>query len=436
MTSRFVDWFRGRSEHGQIARGLAGFLKATHQRTPRGDTHVPNAGDGMTSGEKSVIASVDNSLAAADQHASRGLLRRMKKLVAKAHTNERRWSALAKLCEHPKWQAARVGRAVRDHETFDHDHALSSPKMLLIIEIVLLVVEFFFWYATFTETIDPAAGLLYPGRINAALLALFVPLAGIGAARLAGGLSHRWFHDYAGVSRRRHSGAVIAVILFAVLVFAVVWLVLVRFGESSTALGSTSLPAPAMAVLFGAVLVVDMASRTFLVSEIRHQYQRRSVEFRKLEKKLIKANAAHAKAWVAVRSEIESGYQRAVRIETVGSKLLSDSEALHGNPRRVHTEPPESIALETVEFDDDRSAMSIPSTQLLRLIRPELGLAPSRALEGARDLLIRYRPWDPDQLTAKVTGVWRQLHDADDDQVEVDERAERGWGGVSGRQAS
>ncbi|MEU2030952.1 hypothetical protein [Nocardia amamiensis] len=450
MTSRFLARFfdDDRSGTGRVARELAAFLKTTHQRTPRGDTHVPGPVDGLTSPEKSVRASVDNSLAAADQKVARKLLARINRLITTAHTNERRWAALVKLLDHPRWTttrgfadakrpSARSGGASRT-EVFDHDHPLASPRVLAVIEIVVLVVEFFFWYATFAEGIDRSVAWYAPERINAYLLALFVPMAGIAAARLAGGLAHRWFHDYSGVSTRRHWEAVVAVILFAVVVVAVVRLVWVRFGESGTALGGTSLPAGAMAALFGAVLVIDMASRTFLVSEIRQQYQRRAKRFRKLEKKHIKANDAQAKAWAALRNQIEVGYDQAWRIETVGSKLLSDGEALWGNPRRVHAEPPEPRALETMSSDDDRSAMSLPTTQSLYLLHPERGVAPSRVLEGAVDYLKRYRPWDPDQLTAKIQEVWTELHrDHNDNSDEDDEPGKRAWGGgISGRQAS
>lgn len=451
MTSRFLARLLGDggSNHGRIVRELADFLKTTHQRTPRGDTHVPSPGDGLTNPEKSVLASVDNSLAAADQKGARKLLRRINQLIATAHTNERRWAALVKLLDHPKWTTpmsaaeakrppARSGDTARDREAFDHNRPLASPWVLLVIEIVVLVVEFFFWYATFAEGIDRSVEWYQPERINAYLLALFVPMAGIAAARLAGGLAHRWIHDYPGISTRRHRWAIVAVILFALVVVAVVWLVGVRFGESGTALGGTTLPATAMAALFGAVLTIDMASRTFLVSEVRQQYKRRAKQFRKLEKKHIKANDAHAKAWVGLRNRIEVGYDQAWRIETVGAKLLSDSEALWGNPRRVHAEPPEPTALDTMAFEDDRSAMRIPTPQSLYLLHPERGLAPSRALEGAREVLIRYRPWDPEQLTDKIQRVWNELHrDRDDNADEDDEPTKRGWlGGVSGRQVS
>jgi hypothetical protein len=371
-------------------------------------------------------------------------------LIAAAHTNERRGAALVKLVDHPKWtttrgaadaerKSARSGGTALGHETFDHNLPLYAPWVLLVIELVILVVEFFFWYQTFTETMNPDAALLDSKRVSAILLALFVPAEGIAAARLAGGLSHRWFHNHASGPTRKRGTAVLAVVaLFGVVVFAVAWLVLVRFDESGTAFGGTTLPAMAMAILFAAALVIDMASRIFLASEIRQQYQQRATEFRKLEKKHIKANTAHSEAWVALRNQIEVGYDQAWRIETVGSKLLSDSEALYGNPRRIHAEPPEPKALETMPFDDDRSAMGFPTTQSLYLLHPERGVAPSRALEGAVDVLQRYRPWDPAQLTAKIQRLWTELHyDRDDDANEDDEPTKRAWGdGISGRQAS
>jgi hypothetical protein len=213
--------------------------------------------------------------------------------------------------------------------------------------------------------------------------------------------------------RRARFGVWAALAGFALAVFGIVWLVSWRFDpEQGLTLGAVAIPQWIMAMLFGTILLVDVTARTYLVSEIRSQYERRRKRFDKLSNSYLKGAAAHDVAWAALSDAIQDRLDQARRIEAAGARVLSDAEARFGYPYRRHSLPPRVHALrasERADGDFEQTTTAVPNTESLRLINPSDMLAPQGVLANGIRLLTTCRSRSPEQARQRVDEVWEAL---------------------------
>lgn len=430
-TGRIARMF-GRPFRGLAGGGVEGDLRNlheyTHNRRQQNVRNVHPRAEGLYADEATTALEVINTLAKKDQDAGKKLRGLMIALVKTAHASAWYLLRLTMLRNHPQWRlhwqsghsrARSAGDDERDVEKFDHNRALISRRTLAGIEVALTGAEFFFWYATFTSDLDRNAGWADPHRIAAILMAVLIPVVTILGARLAGGLAHRWVMEYRGISKRRHTGAAVGLVVFGVLLIAIFLLVLYRFDGANTAIGSISVPAWPMAMIFAGALLTDAAVRTYLVSEIRDQYRLRSEEFAKLAKKLIEANRRHLAAWVALRLQVQIWLDENTRVNAAGARLVTQGEAYWGDPHTVRTVPEGVPALMDAEQESKaRSGLRLPNLKSPRLFGGVEALLYPRSLADMADLLLRCRAWDPEALSAVLPELWDALHDGEPDEEE------------------
>ncbi|MGW5721972.1 hypothetical protein ACWEVP_37765 [Amycolatopsis sp. NPDC003865] len=421
--SRGLASMLGRRTGTEVESGLGRLLEAGHRRRRDNVRNAHPRSDELYSDEVSVTVEVINTLAKEDQRAGRKLRGLMVELVSAAHRSARYWHALGMLRDHPQWRVHRLpGRPQTEHmrhedetgEMYDRNRGLVSARGLLVFEIVLTLVEVFFWYLAFTSDLDRKAGWADPARLGAVAVALFLPAVTLLGARLAGALAHRWVMDYAGISRRRHRGAVVGPAVFGVLLLATFLLVLHRYDDAAVSVGSMSIPAWPMATIFAGALTADVVVRTYLVSEVRDQYRLRAEEFEKLRDKLVKANEKHLAVWLTLRLRIQYHRDQNARIVALGGGLLARSEAEHGDPHTTRTLPDAGEGLiaapRPVHGVRLRSLLRLPDPRAPRLLGTTGVLVPSRSLEDAADALHTHRPWDAEILAAELQDLWDALH--------------------------
>ncbi|WP_306215000.1 hypothetical protein [Actinoplanes sp. RD1] len=405
-------------------------VEARRRRILERESTEPPASPGVFShGEIGVLVDVDQTLAAGDRKLVRRVVRQLRGLVRAAREADLAWQRLQELTVDPRWAAHRRRRAAEAEapaessrpdrtrragfsEDFDPHVALVSARVLLAVEIVFVVVEFFFWYGVFAFGVSPRASLLDPSRLSAVLLALAVPVAGLLAARVLGALGHRAIMNHPGTGRRERIGAVAAAVVAVLAVVGVTTLVYFRFGESAP-LGTVEIPAGPMAVIFAVILLGDMVARIFLPSEIRQQTRLRSADLEKAARAAITRNYAHVDAWLSTRARTQAALDTAERVTTVGGLLIADSRsrtgappvaAAIGQPRTGHAAPAPA------PDRHGRMTLAVPDTTLLRLFGGPLGIGPTRVLRDAVDALDRLRPRDPDRLGELIEAMRRDLH--------------------------
>jgi hypothetical protein len=397
-----------------------------------GDAHA----ESLTNAEVAVLVQVDSTLAVEDRKGAAELRKQQNKLIAAARDNLVAWQRLQVLLEDGRWSGhlyprtdaaapadptsgsgESTGRPVRSdrrpREHFDVYGSLVSARVLSIIELVFIVVEFFFWYAVFAADVDRRASWLAPERISAALLALLIPVAGVVAARVIGGLGHRWVMDYPGIGRRERIGVMVGGVVGALAVMAVVLLVHARFDEGHTTLGAQPVPAWPMALIFAVVLLGDMAARVFLTSEIRVQNARRTRDLQRLTTAAIRKNAAHARAWAELRNAVQQQLNRCERIVAIGATLIADARtngvrlaadevvSVRSAHRHDHMAPSEYASV---------SGMGVPDQASLHLFGTPLALGPLRCVEDGIDILHHWRPRDQAGLSADVDRLRAALY--------------------------
>ena len=388
-------------------------------------------GDGLTNAEKSVLIQVSQTLAGYDHRRAHRLRNFQRKLVAAAATNLAAWEGLLGAQEDPRWtghwgpetaepaperepERKRGPAFLRAtpttfREDYDPHRPLISQRALSVAEAVFLVVEVVFWYGVFSKSQEPG---LNAGQVSAALLAVFLPTAGILAARVVGALGHRWVSAYPGTGRRERIGTVFAAAVAAVAVGSTIWLVYARFSAETDQVGAVPVPAGPMAVIFGLMLLGDIAARLFLTSEIRTQTVERRHELRKVRTKAIDANARHVRAWIDLRSEVQVQLDRCERVVAIGATMINDERAAaEQQPGR------QDFAVDRFSHrsrpDPARPApgdrMAVPSSQQLAMFGGSLTLAPLRTVDDAIDTLDNWRPRDHPSVGEDLHHVREQL---------------------------
>lgn len=415
----------GKDPAGEVAADLTALVEAAQEKVRHED--VVDSPAGLSNGELLILAEVDNSLVATDQR-SRRVRARGVRLQKAAHESERRWTILNRERHHPEWrlhqaawqshQAANTTRprtsTTEDlpREVFDHHQRMSPVLVLAVFEVIFVVAETFFWYETFSQTAEPGFN---EGRIAALLLAIAVPSLGLFGSYTAAKLLHRWVRGHSRADRRAGAGVLVASALFLVGVIAIVGLVSWRFDpDGGLGIGATEIPQWPMAIVFGTILLVDVTARTFLVSEIRTQYDRRRKRFDRSSNAYLRAAAEHDVAWTALAHAIQDRIDQARRIEAAGARVLGVTEARAGDPYRRHPIPPPVRALKKAgtetTVDDKPDTLSLPNPESLRLIQPDDILAPQGVLANAIHLLTTCPALSPVQARERVERLWQSLN--------------------------
>ncbi len=392
-------------------------------------------GDGVTNAEKSVLIQVSQTLAGYDHRRANRLRRFQKKLITAAEKNLLSWDGLLGAQEDPRWtghwgsdspersvppdtpaERKRGPAFLRAtptgfREDYDPHRALISHRALSIAEAVFLVVEVVFWYGVFSRSQEPGFNA---GQISAALLAVFLPTAGILAARVVGALGHRWVSNYPGTGRRERIGTVFAGLIAAGAVTSTIWLVYARFSAENEQVGSVPVPAGPMSVIFGLMLLGDIAARLFLTSEIRTQTVERRAELRKVRKRAVQANAEHVRAWINLRSEVQVQLDRCERVVAIGATMINDERAAAElRPDRQKDFTGDRLAhrsLADFETWSPGDHMAVPNSQQLAMFGRSLTLGPLRTVDDAIDTLDNWRPRGHPSVGSDLHQIREQLH--------------------------
>ncbi|MEU6156168.1 hypothetical protein ABZ816_39980 [Actinosynnema sp. NPDC047251] len=369
------------------------------------------------------VLGVIQTHAAHDRDAAKKLRRLQDAVTDRAHAAVRVWERLEDVEAEPRWELRREAlaarktavrpedgeRAERDAsgEYFDANQPGIDPRKLLYAELLFVVVEVFFWYGLFSYGYGSKYGPLSPERVGAVLLGLVIPVVGVVVARVVGFTGHRWLMNYEGISRRRHLGAVLGVVVLVLVCLAIFQLVLFRFGAAGV-LGP-KVPAWAMALLFVLFLVADTAMRLLLVSEVRAQYDRQAGDFDRLRRAVIKANTEHTTAWTALRSLVQQHRDEATRVEVVGAHLVFEGRARWDDPERTVRPRQTRRPHQDNRNGGRRSAMALPADEPLHLLGEDLPLGTMPVLADAIDVLRHWPPLDQDQLSARLRDMWLRV---------------------------
>lgn len=250
-------------------------------------------------------------------------------------------------------EAARAERERLANPVDIHRPAVDE-RWVAAVEIVLLAFEWTFWFATWSAEIDRRLPWYDTARIAAALLALVTPVLGVAGARLGGAMAHRVLRGYDGVSRFERIGAWSGLSLAAASVVTIVWLAYWRFTEGA-GIGAVHVPAVAMSLVFGLVVVLDALLRTFGVSEWHRNRVRRDRAVAADRDRADRADAdvLHADeraraAWYSLRTRVQDAIAAAELVGITGDTLITDAvvvagldeaPATAGHPAAAH--PPE-----------------------------------------------------------------------------------------------
>ena len=299
-------------------------------------------------------------------------------------------------------------------ETFDPHQPLIAERTLLIIEAVFVVVEFAFWYGVFSDNVEAHAPALDPTRISDILLAVMVPLSGIVAARIVGGLTHRVMRRYPGLGRSEYIGAVASVIVAAFAIAAIFALVHTRFDASTQPLGAVRLPALAMTLVFVVVLAGDMIARIFLVSEIRAQTDKWLRHLNRLTAQATRANRKHTEAWLDLRNAVQMQLDTYERVLAAGARIISDqrSHSSTAVPTLLAAAPQTGIRRAHATDSDGTvpEPMAVPSVAQLQLYGVSLALGPLRVAEDAINTLRGWPPRNQQDLGTHLDDTLEQLY--------------------------
>ncbi|MEV4517435.1 hypothetical protein AB0K00_51830 [Dactylosporangium sp. NPDC049525] len=420
--SRFFDAL------GAFFGGVVGRRRVELKREVRKGAEV--AGPGVTNAELSVLIQVDQTLAATDRRRAARLVKGQRAVVDAARDATVAWHDLQQSEDEAQWSGhwhapvpgeppaeepapARgrirrflTGRSKRFAEDFDPHRPLIGEHTLTVVETVFLVVEVVFWYGTFAADIDRRVPWYGIPRISAFLLALFLPSAGVLAARVLGRLGHRWVMDYEGIGRRERLGTMVAAVIAIAATTATLLLVHNRFASANDTFGAlTVIPAWPMAWMFVVILVGDIAARVFLPSEIRTQTSRRMRAFRKLRQRYIRSAATHAKVWIELRHEIQAQLNLCERIVAIGATMISDNRAEAETPTR----DPLNQARGAHRDGVDASLLRVPDSEQLDLFGGQLALGPLRAVEDAIDTLAHFQPQDRQGVSGQIDSLRGRL---------------------------
>lgn len=457
---RLRDWLRGGSE---TVRRTGLLLR--EPLPPELDGRRPDGG-AVTAAQAGVVVAVGSTLARSDRRYAAKLVKAQHALVAAAQRNRTAWQRLQSAAdgspasrhaatvglerperppgalpdppaerydspaspEHHRpagdqpsrlanwWRhrsADRAATATSLRRDFDPHQHLIGPRKLVLMEAIFVVVEVAFWYGVLTGSIDRNTATVLDW-IPPVLLAVFLPLAGIAAARITGQLGHRLVAGYPGVGPREWIGTVVALLTLFAAGWATYGLVHIRFAEAR--LGEVTLPAAFMAVIFVIVLVADAVARTFMRSELHEQRTARVAELDRLAGNAIVANAAHEQAWVRLRAMTQKQLDRCEQVVGIGAGLLADSLARRsdrvpvwvavGQARDAHR--PDPAEPDLAAAPDGLTSLAVPDPRQLELFGVPLAPVPLRVVSDAINSLDYWRPLTEIAIATELADLRRR----------------------------
>jgi hypothetical protein len=202
---------------------------------------------------------------------------------------------------------------------------------------------------------------------------------------------------------------VCALALAGLSIYAVYVLVHARFDEAHAAIGSTRLPAEAMALVFVTVLLGDMLCRVFLLSEIRAQTLRWNRDRDRLTARFTRRHGKQAKAWVWLRDAVSVKLDRYERIVGTGARLITDARATSAGPR------PDPVLDEgRAAHQDAVGRLGLPDPAQLRMFGTPLALGPLRRVGDAIDTLRRWPAGDQQGFVGELDDLVNRLYQLTD----------------------
>ena len=445
-----------RLSHGLTGRKLIEQLQDEQPQSATSADDPPSSRDSAGGGpaglrknaEVSVVVSIDDTVAGRDRRSGRSLVRKQKALVKAAYKSLDEAIRLKADSVHPRWanqsvaaesapeavtsqpatpdgarpapmrwpgpSRAACARTSAFQETFDPHQPLIAERTLLIIEALFVVIEFAFWYGVFSENVEAHAPTLDSTRISDILLAVMVPLSGIVAARVVGGLTHRVMRRYPGLGRSEYIGASVSAIVAALAIAAIFALVHARFDASSQPLGAVQLPTLAMTLVFVIVLAGDMIARIFLVSEIRAQTDKRFRHLGRLTTRATRADREHTQAWLDLRNAVQMQLDTYERVAAAGARIISDQRSRSGTavPPLLAASPRAGIRRAHAADDEGTlpRPMAVPSAAQLQLYGVDLAVGPIRVVEDAIDTLRAWPPRNHQDLGSHLDAMLEQLY--------------------------
>jgi hypothetical protein len=226
-----------------------------------------------------------------DSASERRLMRRLRKAAraqkryrkADAHVDRFQVSSSARA--HLYNEAAEIDRAEENAEKhIDHKTPFVSMAAVIVIELVLLIAEFIFYYSFLRRGLPADASVLE--RLFTAVLAILVPCAALIAARLFAGSIHKLQSGREGETSQTlgakrsswdYAGPAVAAALLAAVVIATYLLVLWRYSTAARASNGIGFnpPGDVMAVIFVSLILADTATRTVLMHPAKYTSIRR-----------------------------------------------------------------------------------------------------------------------------------------------------------------
>ncbi|MEH6807067.1 MAG: hypothetical protein V7697_28910 [Rhodococcus erythropolis] len=316
-------------------------------------------------------------------------------------------------------------RAQRDRKFAEHHSndlrgrfnsavSLISAPFLLMLEAIVVMAELTFYYYSFSADLDADAGWLE--RAMVIVLSLFIPIAGIAAARwfAAAFTALRGLSEQDKTKRAfAYVSAVAATATLIAIAWAVYRLVVWRYTGQSIAGLSAHPPETVMASVFVLVLILDAGIRAFVlpVTARSDAHLARSIRRdRRVTAKAINRRGKALTRWISAWTALQ----------TVLNVLLDDAErALSAADVHVLT----GRARSTAETDTHATVTAAKTTDHGRRIEPHLDLphieVKLRLIDAAFAHLDEMKPpalvvasSDSDQNDAAPTTV-RTIHGAD-----------------------
>jgi len=322
--SRFTDRFRA------PAYRRARMLQNRSEKTVSTDSRAT-----LSWSELAVLAVINSSKTKLDIHSGRSLRRAQIRLSHRAGQAAAARVHLRQLQPGLQDDERRL-QTLRQWETEDEstrpttsDRLVSRP-LLGAVEVVFVLIEFFFWNQQFNRSVDSDDTA---GHLASALIALAIPMVGVLAARITGGLCHRWWRGHEPNRTATYLAAATALAFLTLSAVVICWLVVWRFQNPAAVVTSLTqkFPAAPLAGVFVAILLGDALARTFLISEVHAQKDalRRSLHasqrrHRRVMRAVLRADHRHRAAWHDLQHRTSLVIGRAARINEVGSVLVLD----------------------------------------------------------------------------------------------------------------
>lgn len=228
----------------------------------------------------------------------------------------------------------------------DHAVPLVSRRVVTGAEILLSLVESGFWYLVFSASIDRRVSLLSSQRLSAIGLALFIPVLGVLAARLAGPAWQRALRYPTSdkhLRRNQIAAAALSTVLLLAAGAASWYLVSWRYSENNPSnIFAVLPPGWCMALLFVGSIIMLTLMRAFGDSE-QHTIntQRDSgivadrAAIKQTHDRTVTAHVNWVTAWTALRQLVNVGLNEIERMVATAEYILVYNRGRHAEAPRT-----------------------------------------------------------------------------------------------------